>query len=40
MEILLDKEPVKRVAKIISKFDSKFKVIVLNSTAKTAKDAA
>ena len=40
MQILLDKEPVKRVVKIISKFDPKFKVIVLNTTAKTAKDAA
>ena len=40
MEILLDKEPVKRVQKVISKFDSNLKVIVLNTTARTAKDAA
>ena len=40
MEILLNKEPVKRVQELISKFDSKLKVIVLNTTAKTAKDAA
>ena len=40
MEILLNKEPVKRVHELISKFDSKLKVIVLNTTAKTAKDAA
>ena len=40
MEILLNKEPVKRVQDLISKFDSKLKVIVLNTTARTAKDAA
>ena len=40
MEILLNKESVKRVQKLISKFDSKLKVIVLNTTARTAKDAA
>jgi len=40
MEILLNKEPVKRVQELISKFDSKLKVIVLNTTARTAKDAA
>ena len=40
MEILLNKEPVKRVEKIISKFDSKIKIIVLEETARTAKDAA
>ena len=40
MEILLNKEPVKRVHELISKFDSKLKVIVLNTTARTAKDAA
>ena len=40
MEILLNKEPVKRVQESISKFDSKLKVIVLNTTARTAKDAA
>ena len=40
MEILLNKGPVKRVQELISKFDSKLKVIVLNTTARTAKDAA
>ena len=40
MEILLNKESVKRVQELISKFDSKLKVIVLNTTARTAKDAA
>ena len=40
MEILLNKEPVKRVQELISKFDSKLKVMVLNTTARTAKDAA
>ena len=40
MEILLNKEPVKRVQELISKFDFKLKVIVLNTTARTAKDAA
>ena len=40
MQILLNKEPVKRVQEFISKFDSRLKVIVLNSAARTAKDAA
>ena len=40
MQILLNKEPVKRVQELISKFDSNLKVIVLNTTARTAKDAA
>ena len=40
MEILLDKEPVKRVKKIISKFDPKLSVIILDTTARTAKEAA
>ena len=39
MEII-DKEPVKRVERVISKFNSKLKVIVLNTTAKTANEAA
>ena len=39
MEII-DKEPVKRVERVISKFNSKLKVIVLNTTARTAKEAA
>ena len=40
MENLLNKEPVKRVQEFIKKFDSKLEVIVLNETARTAKDAA
>ena len=40
MENLLNKEPVKRVQDFIVQFDPKLKVLVLNSTAKTAKDAA
>ena len=40
MEKILDKEPVKRVQKVMSKFDSNLKVVILNTTAKTAKDAA
>jgi Cys-tRNA(Pro) deacylase len=40
MEILLDKEPVKRVKKIISKFDPKLSVTILDTTARTAKEAA
>ena len=40
MENLLNKEPVKRVQEFITKFDSKLKVIVLDTTARTAKDAA
>ena len=40
MENLLNKEPVKRVQEFISKFDSKLKVLVLDTTARTAKDAA
>ena len=40
VEIILDKEAVKRVQKIISKFDSNLSVLVLNNTARTAKDAA
>jgi len=37
---LLDKEPVKRVQRILSDFDSVKKVIVLDSSAKTALEAA
>jgi Cys-tRNA(Pro) deacylase len=37
---LLDKEPVKRVQRILSDFDSAKKVIVLDSSAKTAPEAA
>ncbi len=40
METLLEKEPVKRVRKFIKKFDSKLEVIVLDTTARTAKEAA
>ena len=40
MEILLEKEPVKRVQEIISKFDSNLNIMVLDTTARTAKDAA
>ena len=40
MEKILDKEPVKRVQKFIAQFDNKLKVLTLNITARTAKDAA
>ena len=40
MENLLNKEPVKRVQDFIVQFVPKLKVLVLNTTAKTAKDAA
>jgi prolyl-tRNA editing enzyme YbaK/EbsC (Cys-tRNA(Pro) deacylase) len=40
MEVVLNKEPVKRVQNAIENFDSKLKIIILNSTARTAKDAA
>ena len=40
MEDLLKKEPVKRVQTFIKKFDSKLKILVLDTTARTAKDAA
>ena len=40
MENLLNKEPVKRVQDFIAKFDPKLKVLSLNTTARTAKDAA
>ena len=39
MEHLLSK-PVKRVQEFITQFDSKLKILVLNTTARTAKDAA
>ena len=38
--ILLDKEPVKRAEKSLKKFDSKMSVITLDSSARTAKEAA
>ena len=37
---LLNKEPVKRVEDVLKKFDKNFEVIVLNTSARTAKDAA
>ena len=40
MEELLDKEAVKRVKEFITKFDSKLKIFVLESTARTAEEAA
>ena len=40
MENILDKESVKRVSKVLSDFDSNLKVEVLNSSARTAVDAA
>ena len=40
MEDLLNKEPVKRVQKFITQFDSKLKILILDTTARTAKDAA
>tara|TARA_Y100000746_G_scaffold89421_1_gene75936 strand:+ start:61 stop:543 length:483 start_codon:yes stop_codon:yes gene_type:complete len=35
-----NKEPVKRVEKILNEFDSSIKIIVLEQTARTANDAA
>ena len=40
MEDLLNKESVKRVQEFIKKFDNKLKVLVLDTTAKTANVAA
>ena len=40
MENLLNKEPVKRVQEFIKKYNSNLEVIVLNSTARTANEAA
>ena len=40
MELLLEKETVKRVQKIISKFDPKIHIIILSNTTKTATEAA
>ena len=40
MESLLNNEPVKRVSEFIKKFDSTLEVLILNKTARTAKDAA
>ena len=40
MEDLLNKESVKRVKEFITKFDPKLNVLVLDTTARTAKEAA
>jgi len=40
MKTFLNKESVKRVEEFIKKFDSKLEVLVLDTTARTAKDAA
>ena len=40
MEDLLNKEPVRRVMEFIKKFDNNLKVMVLETTARTANDAA
>ena len=40
MENLLNKEPVKRVQEFIKKFDPRLEILILDTTARTAKDAA
>jgi len=40
MEDLLNKEPIQRVVKVLNNFDDSLKVEILNSSARTAKDAA
>ena len=40
MENILEKEPVKRVQDFITQFDHKLKVLVLDTTARTAKTSA
>ena len=40
MQDLLNKDPVKRVQEFIKKFDSRLEVLVLDTTARTAQDAA
>ena len=40
MEDLLNKKPVKRAQEFITQFDSKLKILTLDTTARTAKDAA
>ena len=40
MEDLLSKEPVKKFKEFITKFDTKLNILVLDTTARTAKDAA
>ena len=40
MEILLNKEPVKRVKEFIKQFNPKLEIVVLDTTARTAENAA
>ena len=40
MNPILDKEPVKRAEKAIKEFDANLKIVFLEQTARTAKDAA
>ena len=40
MEKIIEKEPVKRVENFITQFDSKLKILILDTTARTANDAA
>jgi len=40
MDNLLNKEPVKRVAKVLAQYDESIKIQILDKTARTAKDAA
>ena len=40
MEKILNKEPVKRVQEFITQFEPKLKVLALDSTARTAKEAS
>ena len=40
MENLLNNEPVKRVKNFITKFDPNLEILILNTTARTAKDAS
>ena len=40
MEIMLQKEPVRRVKQIISAFDPNLEIVILKNTARTANDAA
>tara|TARA_Y100000590_G_scaffold415246_1_gene512853 strand:- start:800 stop:1282 length:483 start_codon:yes stop_codon:yes gene_type:complete len=40
VENILEKEPVKRVQEFITQFDPKLKVLILDTTARTANDAA
>ena len=40
MSSLLDKEPVKRVEKLLAEFDRNLKIVTLDQTARTANDAA